>query len=235
MDHRPDTALLRIGKRVKRISLQRYLLTKPLVELKKVKESDLVCLFENQLWLESKCLKDFQFFRKFGTEVFTVSELLKNLNTSEISLKSISRISKKVAKFIPSFLVPLRNYGQWKSRFAGSFHLNPIASKEIRDFYLPKRPQERRIGVGYRDKGSKRNLAKDGSPDWTEISMDKKFQRSQIEYDVNKVKVEEDFHYIFHKYGLISEKELRDLAIRGVLSEGDPETFSREKGNEDVL
>jgi hypothetical protein len=210
----PGTAkLMNIGKKVKRISLQRYLLTKPLVELKKVKESDLVCLFENQLWLERRCLSDPQFFKKFGGSVFRISEILKNMNTSEITLKSISRVSKKVETSDPGFLVPLRNYGQWKSRFAGSFHLSPIKSKEIRDFYNPKLPQKRRVGIGYRDKGSKRDLAKDGSPDWTEVYLDQTFREENIEHEVDKCKSLKEFQHLFYRLELISEDCLRSLAI----------------------
>jgi hypothetical protein len=35
---------------------------------------------------------------------------------------------------------------------------------------IPKTYQKRYIGVGYKDKGSKRDLAKDASPNWQEVA-----------------------------------------------------------------
>lgn len=230
MNHNfPDFRLIVIGKKVKRISLQRFLLSKFLFEGRKIQEQDIVCLFENQIWLESRCLRDSRFYKKFGREVFSLSNLLKNQDAEEISEKSIIRVSKRLTLSCPEFLVPKRNYEQWKSRFAGSFHLNPILDKEIRDHYNPKVPPERRVGVGYRDKGSKRNLAKDGSPDWTEISLDENFQKEQREYDVDKCESIEEIGHLFYRLGLITEKTLRDFTLYEALSKGDSEAPLREK------
>jgi hypothetical protein len=229
MDHSiPQTHLLiSIGKKVKRISLQRYLLSKFYYEVDRIKEADVVCLFENQLWLESKSLKDSQFYRKFGKEVFYLSELLKNQNSSELSPKSLRRLTLRFTSNVPDFLVPKRNYGQWKSRFAGSFHLNPILSKEVRDFYNPKVPDRRRVGVGYRDKGSKRDLAYDGSPDWTEVSKDQAFQEKEVRREVEKCQSIAEVRHLYYRAGCFTEEQLRDYTLAQITSKEDPEEASR--------
>lgn len=232
MDHKkpPDFKLLRIGKKVKRVSLQRYLLTKFLYEHNRITEADILCLFENQLWLESKCLKDSQFCQKFGKVVFDLSELMKNQNPEEITLKSLNRLASRLGTKHQLFIVPERNYSQWKSRFSGCFNINPIRSKEIRDFYAKQPPPKRSMGIGYRDKGSKRDLARDGSPDWTEISEDQYYQENRIEYEIDKCKNYHDIVHLFYREGLIGEKSLRDIFMGKKLSEGDSEAPEREEG-----
>jgi hypothetical protein len=226
---KPNFSLISIGKKVKRVGLQRFLVSKFLFEHQKVKEADLLCLFENQLWLEGKCLKDSQFFSKFGKAIFSLSEILKKQNPEEISPKSLKRISLKLKDQVPEFLVPLRNYGQWKSKFAGCFSLNPILSKETRDFYATKPPKNRQIGVGYRDKGSKRDLARDGSPDWAEISNDMAFQEKRIEYEVEKCNTVNEIAHLFYREGLLTEKQLKESVLGNGAHPEDPETATGEK------
>jgi hypothetical protein len=49
-----------------------------------------------------------------------------------------------------------------------------------------KRIEKRYIGVGYKDKGTLKNKASDGSPGWTEVAVDERFRRqaSKIEYSL---------------------------------------------------
>lgn len=147
------------------------------------------------------------------------------MNPLEISDKSYHRLASRMQDLVPDFLVPQRNYGQWKSRFSGSFHLNPILSKEIRDFYRTKLPPERKMGVGYRDKGSKRDLARDGSPDWTEISEDQLFQERNLEYEVEKCQNFNDLAHLFYRRNLISAETLKCISVDKSLSKGNSETL----------
>lgn len=165
--------LVKIGKKTKRVSLTRYILSKVVYEPGAISEADVVCLFENQLWLERKCLQDRNFYRKFSDKVFTLSYFLKEADLKGFNRKSsLKRFSDRIQTTLFDLLVPKRNYPQWKQRFSGRFSFNPQSlNSELRDYYLKtKTPAKRVVGIGYRDKGSRRNLAKDGSPDWREIA-----------------------------------------------------------------
>jgi hypothetical protein len=164
--------LIKIGKKTKRISLQRYLLSKVIYETDKVELKDIVCLYENQLWLESQSLRDRNFFRKFGNEIYSLSFYLKEADLKGLNRKALRKFSMRIKDEFQGFVVPKRNYSQWKQRFSGRFHLNPkVLEKDFSDVYLKRKsPPKRAIGIGYRDKGSRRNLAKDGSPSWQEVN-----------------------------------------------------------------
>lgn len=157
----------KIGKRIKRISLQRYLTTKIVRELDKVTNYDLFALFENQLWLERKCLTDNDFCSKFGGSLGEISQFLKEVNLrKDFSPKSLTRLRSRL-ETLESFLVPTRNYQSFKSRFAGSFHILPALQPGIPKSKLPPK---RFIGKGYGDKGTLKNEAVDGSPSWQTLS-----------------------------------------------------------------
>lgn len=172
MEVKPHGSLVKIGKKTKRVSLQRFLLTKVVFEPKQVKLADWVCLFENQIWLERKCFSDKDFYMKYVDDVFTLSHILKKSDLKGLLRPNISKFSAEVRNSLSSFLVPERNYPQWKSRFGGRFSFHPeVLDKELSEFYKPrKQPSQRRMGIGYRDKGSRRDLAKDGSPDWRDVA-----------------------------------------------------------------
>jgi hypothetical protein len=43
------------------------------------------------------------------------------------------------------------------------------------------------VGVGYRDKGHKRDLAKDGSPDWKEVASEAGQRRMQRLSEIDNI------------------------------------------------
>lgn len=199
-----QTSLVKIGKKTKRVSLQRYLTTKIAYEPEQISEADLVCLYENQLWLERKCLQDRNFFRKYCDNVFTLSHILKEADLKRFNLPILVRFSNRLKARMIDFLVPVRHYSQWKHRFSGRFSYNPnILDKEVADFFRNKKlPPKRTMGVGYRDKGSRRNLAKDGSPDWREVSSafsSDEWWKKEIEDAQNIKDIERVFFRCFPK------------------------------------
>lgn len=192
--------LVKIGKKTKRISLQRFLLSRIVYEPDQVKLSEWVCLFENQLWLERKCLNDQGFFRKFADSVFALSHYLKESDLQGLFRSNKLKFSTKIKNNLSSFLVPERNYSQWKSRFSGRFSFHPnILNKELSDFYQPRRSfPKRMMGIGYRDKGSRRNLAKDGSPDWRDVASVSD-SKPQWEKELDNAECLEDIERVFVK------------------------------------
>lgn len=161
-----EPRVVKYSKNLKRISLQRYLVSKFCYEGNKLRERDLLCIYDNQLWLERKSETDFDFKKKFGNSLEELSEILKEANFSQgLSRKALKRLSQKFGEKLSGFVVPNRNYLSFRTRFDGSYHLLTLTSSETKNI-----PPKRFIGIGYRDKGNARDLALDGSPSWQEIA-----------------------------------------------------------------
>ena len=160
--------MIRISPKAKRITLQRFLLSKFCYFKEELELRDLCCLFENQLWLEKKCLVDEQFHQKFGKSLEDLSICLKefNLKTGK-SDRAIDQFSKRLIKELPSLILPKRNYKEAKKKCNGLFQLE--ASKSL-GLLKKTVPPPSRIGIGYRDKGSAKDVAFDGSPSWQEVA-----------------------------------------------------------------
>lgn len=157
-----------ISKKVKRISLHRYLWSKISYE----DDSGfriLSGLVLNQLWLENKCKTDVDFKKKFGRTLDVSAKLIKEVNLSQgLSSKALRRLATKTKSKLEAFIIPKRNFASWKMRFDSSVVL--ITSKPL-GVSTKTLPPERYIGIGYRDKGTAKNPAVDGSPSWQEIAQ----------------------------------------------------------------
>jgi hypothetical protein len=157
-----------IGKSVKRISLQRYIVTKICLELEKISSRDIFTLYQNQIWLQDKCYREAEFSRKFGIPLEGLSMILKNLNLStDFQTSKLVALRNRIKVELEDFIIPTRNYQSFKGRFEGTFHLifskpQGIPTKDL--------PPVRYIGVGYKDKGSASKPEFDGSPNWKDIA-----------------------------------------------------------------
>lgn len=157
-----------IGKSVKRIALQRFIVSKLVYELEKISSRDIFALYQNQLWLQDKCLREKEFERKFGKSLEGLSIILKNLNFSASFEKpKLVALKNRVKMELEDFIIPTRNYQSFKQRFEGTYHL--IFSKP-QGTPLKNLPPTRYIGVGYKDKGSASKPEVDGSPSWKDIA-----------------------------------------------------------------
>jgi len=157
-----------IGKSVKRVSLQRYLVSKIAYFPEKVVERDIWALFSNQLFLQEKALREQDFGQKFGSSLEDLSKILKSLNLSSgVTQRGVRLMGGRFQEVLVGFLVPKRNYQSWESRMGSTYHLIFAEPEGVKKKDLPTKS---RIGVGYRDKGSTRDKAKDGSPPWQEIA-----------------------------------------------------------------
>jgi hypothetical protein len=148
--------------------LQRFLLTKLVFHLEDLESRDLLALYENQLWLEDKCVKDETFQQKFGKDLESLSKIMKEINLTQFSKKAVVRLSNRVKLELRTLYLPERNYLAAKRKLSGLYRL--IDSKQI-GTDKSKIPPKGFIGKGYRDKGSAKNKAKDGSPSWQEVAM----------------------------------------------------------------
>lgn len=160
--------MVRISPKAKRITLQRYLLSKLVFEVEEFELRDLCCLFENQLWLEDKCYKDEEFSQKFGKSLEDLSIILQNLNFRvEFTPKALLKFKHKVKETLFEFLFPRRNFKTVASKYSGLFQFKDAESMGVSK---KKLKPVARIGKGYRDKGSARNPAVDGTPGWQEVA-----------------------------------------------------------------
>ena len=164
-----ETKMIRISSRIKRVFLQRYLTSKFVYYLEECELRDLCCIFENQLWLEQKCLLDEEFAKKFGNSLEELSIILKQMNfKTGMTEKALRKFSRRLKVTLSAFNLPRRNYDEAKRLCSGQFN--------FLDSYSPGRPKNTLppktfVGKGYRDKGTVRNMAKDGSPSWQEVAM----------------------------------------------------------------
>ena len=186
-------ALLEVkySRKVKRVTLQRFLVTKVVIETEKVKlPEEILVLYDNQLWLEKKCSSDPDFKKKFGSSLEVLSKILKEINFSRgLSLQTLRLVSQKLRNQMEGFLIPLRNYQSTKSRFSGLFQLRAAQQPGV-----PKKslPPKRQIGIGYRDKGTLKDLAKDGSPSWQEVAS----RDGQIKLAQQRIKDAKDWNQL---------------------------------------
>lgn len=162
------TSVVRISEQACRVTLQRYLLSRFVYEIKEVDLRDLCCLFENQLWIEQKVMEDLNFYEKFGKIFEILSQILKEINfNQEFTDRALRRFQKRIQDQLGTVLYPRRNYASVKQRYSGLYTLGepkPLGRQKT------TLPPKRRIGKGYTDKGTLRNKALDGSPSWQEVA-----------------------------------------------------------------
>lgn len=109
--------------------------------------------------------KDQEFNNKYGLWLNTLGGILKELNPQSypFKLKSTVDFESSLKSLLPS-----------RSAFYG-WEKNPVKVKSYTlslNLKLPKiKTSSFKIGVGYRDKGSAKNKAKDGSPSWQDVAQ----------------------------------------------------------------
>jgi hypothetical protein len=157
------------GRRTKRITLQRALVSKFIHYPERVQYKDLLLLYDNLLWCQDKAEVAADFKKKFGLHLKVLTYILKNhtLRTDKIYDKLVKKLSDRFQRNLSGFSFEKRNT------------LNPLKQMskfiEVRD---PKPegvpntelPRERYIGIGYRDKGTAKKPWEDGNQSWQEIA-----------------------------------------------------------------
>lgn len=162
------TSIVRISAKKGRVHLQRFLISKVIYEKEKFSLLDLCTLFENQLWLEQKVQVDDQFAKKFSKPLEDLGNILKQINfQQEFTERALRRFSNRVYIELEGFYFPQRNYQREKDRWSGIYQFEQSKQLGKLKKFLP---QVARIGKGYRDKGSAKNVAYDGSPTWQEVA-----------------------------------------------------------------
>lgn len=157
-----------IGKSVKRVTLQRFLCSKIVIEPEEVKERDLWAIYQNQVFLQAKALREKDFSKNFAKSLELVAIAIKQVNLSKgLNKGAILNLAIKLKTSCPEFLYPMRNYSSIKSKVGDHYHIIFTKSEGLTKSELPP---TRYIGVGYKDKGSARNEAEDASPNWKDVA-----------------------------------------------------------------
>lgn len=153
------------SKKVKRITLQRYLVSKIVFEQEKVTFNEVLVLYDNMLSLQDLTLKDPNFKKKFSESLLILSTILKGFRFSQLN-PNLTTLSEKLKVHLKDFYLPKRNISSVEKHMRGTFHVLPYKSPGIEKSKIPPKPY---IGVGYSDKGSRRDVAFDASPTWQEV------------------------------------------------------------------
>lgn len=150
------------------MTLQRYLTSLIVHEIEKVSFQDVLTLYDNLLWCQEKSEGDPQFQRKFGQALAKLSAILKGTRFHPRTFhQTLKGLSEKLRAELEDFIYPKRNLPGVERHVKGHYQILPH-----RELGTPRKqlPKPRRIGVGYRDKGHRRDPAYDGSPSWQEVA-----------------------------------------------------------------
>jgi hypothetical protein len=158
---------LRVKLHVKEIVILKFLLSKLLYSNDTFSEEDTVALFEAREKSIELCARDPGFNRKYLRLIFLTRNIFVNLEAFVQDRESITELRDQLEGCFNNgrrIIGPSIYFGG-KRQF----------TVEMRAA-TPRKPKPRnRIGVGYRDKGTAKNTAWDGSPSWQEVAMSEAF------------------------------------------------------------
>jgi len=157
-----------IGRKVRRITLLRYLVTKVVYEMDEIELRDVLAVYSCMLDVQNLAERDPTFNQKFGSTLEVLAKLLKGVKFTKFDLKNLKQLRKALANTPPEFLYPKRNLAQIKAKVGGTYSLSLLKSTGIETRKLPPKLY---IGKGYSDKGTARNPAYDGSPNWQQVAI----------------------------------------------------------------
>jgi len=162
------TARVSYARGIRRITLQRFLVSLIVFKVKEVTFQDVLVLYDNLIWCQEKSEKDPGFQRKFGKELLVLTNLLKSTRFYPSTFqRTLLSLSVKFRGELESFYYPERNLQGVSKHVKGHYLVLPHRESGVNKKQLP---EPRRIGVGYRDKGHRRDPAWDASPSWQEVA-----------------------------------------------------------------
>jgi len=152
---------MNIKKGTNRIVLLRFLLGKLVYSVEGISIEEYLLLFH--LFFELTEIQDPLFREKYKDKLFELSKLISELGkVKEFPVQPTERAKQELFRIL-SLLPTAREY----FGFAGQSDIRKSYRLRLNDTIVPKRPPPKRfIGVGYKDKGTCRDPAFDGSPGW---------------------------------------------------------------------
>jgi hypothetical protein len=163
------TARVSYAKQLRRVTLQRYLVSRMVYEESEITFQDVLVLYDNLLWCQDKAEKDPSFQKKFGDHLKVLADILKSTRFHPASFRTtLAALSLKFRAELIDFTFPKRNLPGVGIHVRGHYHILPHRESGVPRDQLPPKAY---IGVGYKDKGRRRDPAYDGSPSWQDVAM----------------------------------------------------------------
>lgn len=193
------TYSVKIKKGIKRKDLFRFLLAKMLYEGEEGLHLDeFLVLWELYLYLLEVQSKDPTFREKYGHFFDQSSYFFRALGeTTEFPIRVEDNSNLQYLERIQECLKPLLPTRSAYFGLKGQKSLKSGFSLVFEGEVLRRRlPEPRRIGVGYRDKGSRRDPALNGCPDWREVAMSTlELRIRDVEFHTGKLREESTFDW----------------------------------------
>ena len=160
---------LRYTKKVKYITLVRFLTGKICFDPERVQRIDILLIYDSMLVLQDLVEKDENFKVKFGSDLESLAKILKSFKLHpKTKILDVKKLGNQIEKEIPNFVLPKRNLSTIWKFVEKMYFFSPSTTTGVE---LKRLPPKQYIGKGYTDKGTARNPALDGSPSWQEVGQ----------------------------------------------------------------
>lgn len=153
------------------IVIYKALLSKLIYTEEMLSEEEAVALFLAYEEVEKEISRNGEYHKRYFWLYFITRLCFVNLDAFRIDLKSRQKVRKD--------LEPYFSFGR-QQLSARIYYSSKLDFKVRMVVESPKKPKPRnRIGVGYRDKGSARDVSWDGTPSWQETCQDEEFRNDE--------------------------------------------------------
>lgn len=184
------TVQVKYTKKVKRVTLERFLIGKLVHFTNKFTRIDILFMYDNLIHLQELAERDEGFRNKFGSDLESLTRILKSFTLSpKSSILDLEKLKSQIMKNIPSFPYPLRNMSTVETHVRTMFYITRYTELGVDTKILPPKPY---IGMGYTDKGTAKKPWLDGSPSWQEVAAQPLYQE-EIDDEKEKHPTFEDF------------------------------------------
>jgi hypothetical protein len=160
-------SLIVIGKKARRVTILRYTLSK-IVYKEKIAVRDILAIFQCIIDCQELADRDPNFQEKFGSTLEVLAKNLKGVRIRKLNQDTLNSLRRAILNIPEGFIYPHRNLSQLKNKVEGQYHLH--FPKQL-GVPIKSLPPKLYVGKGYSDKGTARNLARDGSPRWQDVAM----------------------------------------------------------------
>lgn len=154
-----------IKQGTKRMTLLRFLLSKMLYEEEGISIEEYLCIFH--LYYDLSEITESHFVLKNGSNLEKVETILSKLTDNRIFPLILSSGTKDQIETLLGHFLPSRRefFG-----LVGQRELSLSFRIVLNDTLVPQKlPPKAYIGVGYKDKGTRRDVSVNGTPGWQEI------------------------------------------------------------------
>lgn len=160
---------LKYLKNTKQITLVRNIIAALVYESRGICLEDTLVLYDILPSLIEKAEKDEQFKKSHGSGLITTYEIIKNsFNPTKFPYKPRKRVIEKLQESLQGWIPTRQAYLGWKGNFTRE-QAYEVIPQGLNLRLLKVFKERSRIGVGYRDKGCRKDPAFDGSPSWQEV------------------------------------------------------------------